>query len=221
MTATATTWLGTLAGTAEQLVQQLGYIGLTVVMAAEHIVPPIPSELVLPLAGFEVGRGRLDLAGAVLAATLGSLIGASVLYALARTGGRPLLLRLGPVLRIDEPALARAEQRFARHGSWLVLFGRLVPGLRSLVSLPPGLLRMPFRRYLALTAAGSLVWNFALILAGQRLGGHWRDVAPVIAAMQWPLVAIAAIVAALLVVRRRHTRRRRLADEVGGRRYAG
>lgn len=204
MPAPALATLGALAGTAELLVQQLGYAGLTIVMVAEHVFPPIPSELVLPLAGFEVGRGNLNLIGAVLAATLGSLGGASLLYVLARNGGRPLLLRLGPLLRVDEAALGRAEQRFARHSSWIVLFGRMVPGLRSLVSLPPGLLRMPFARYLALTGIGSLAWNLLLIVAGQQLGSRWKDVGGAVSAAQWPLVGAAAIaLAALLLLRRR------------------
>ncbi len=106
-----------LSSVSEQLVQQLGYLGLLVIMAVEHIFPPIPSELVLPLAGYEVARGNLNLFGALAAATAGSLIGASVLYIVGRRGGRALVLRLRGVLRIDEAALDRAERRFARHGT--------------------------------------------------------------------------------------------------------
>src|SRR5688572_31471955 len=95
---------------AGDLVQELGYAGLVVLMAVEHIFPPIPSELVLPLAGFEVGRGNLSFAGALAAATAGSLIGASLLYALGSQGGRPLVLRLHRVLRFDEADLTRAER---------------------------------------------------------------------------------------------------------------
>lgn len=161
--------IGDLAG---DLLQELGYAGLVVLMAVEHVFPPIPSELVLPLAGFEVGRGNLSLVGALAASTAGSLIGASVLYLLARRGGRPLVLKLRRVLRVSEEDLDRSEQRFRRHSAWMVVLGRMVPGLRSLVSLPPGLLRMPFGRYLALTLTGSLVWNTALIVAGQQLGSR-------------------------------------------------
>ncbi len=178
-------------------------------MAAEHVFPPIPSELVLPLAGFEVGRGKLHFAGALAAATAGSLIGASMLYLLARSGGRPLVLRLHRVLRLDEQDLARAERRFERHSSWIVIFGRMVPGVRSAVSLPPGLLRMRFGRYLALTLIGSLVWNAALILAGQQLGSRWEDVGSVVEPVaQAVLVAIIPLLVVALVVRRRRRRRR-------------
>ena len=151
MTAAIGEWAGDLIG-------ELGYAGLVVLMAVEHVFPPIPSELVLPLAGFEVGRGNLNLVGALVASTAGSAIGASVLYLLARRGGRPLILRLRHLLRVDEEDLDRAERRFRRHSAWMVVLGRMVPGVRSLVSLPPGLLRMPFGRYLAALLAGCAVW---------------------------------------------------------------
>lgn len=199
--------LASLTTISEQLVQQFGYAGLVLIMAVEHIFPPIPSELVLPLAGFEVGRGNLSLLGALVASTAGSLIGASTLYAIARRGGRPLVLRMRGVLRVDEPALDRAERRFERHSAWIVLLGRMVPGLRSVVSLPPGLLRMPFKRYLALTAAGSLAWNALLIVLGQQLGSRWGDVAGVVGPIaQVVVIACVPLVAAWFVVRRRRAR---------------
>jgi membrane protein DedA with SNARE-associated domain len=197
MTASIADWAG-------DLLQELGYAGLVVLMAVEHIFPPIPSELVLPLAGFEVGRGNLNLVWALVASTAGSVIGASGLYLLARSGGRPLVLKLRRVLRVGEEDLDRAEQRFRRHSAWMVVLGRMVPGLRSLVSLPPGLLRMPFWRYLALTFAGSLVWNTALVVAGQQLGSRWSEVGGVVGPVaQWVVVAIIPLTVAALVVRSR------------------
>jgi membrane protein DedA with SNARE-associated domain len=196
---------------AGDLVQELGYAGLVVLMAVEHVFPPIPSELVLPLAGFEVGRGTLDLIGTIAASTTGSLIGASLLYVIARRGGRPLVLRLRGLLRVREEDLDRAERRFRRHSAWMVLLGRMVPGIRSLVSLPPGLLRMPFGRYLALTLTGSLVWNTALIVAGQQLGIRWSQVGGVVGPVaQWVLVAIIPLTVAAIVAR--HRRKPQVAD---------
>jgi len=177
-------------------------------MAVEHVFPPIPSELVLPLAGFEVGRGNLNLWGALAASTAGSVIGASVLYLLARRGGRPLVLRMRRFLRVDEEDLDRAERRFRRHSAWMVVLGRMVPGVRSLVSLPPGLLRMPFGRYLALTLTGSLVWNTALIVAGQQLGSRWDEVGGVVGPIaQWVIVAIIPLTIAGVVARHRRAAR--------------
>jgi len=189
------------------LLEDLGYAGLVVLMAIEHVFPPIPSELVLPLAGFEVGRGNFSLAGALIASTAGSLIGASTLYALARSGGRPLILRLRGILRVDEEDLDRAERRFERHSAWIVVFGRMVPGLRSAVSVPPGLLRMPFGRYLALTLDGSSVWNTVLIVAGQQLGSHWSQVGDILNPIaKWVLLAIIPATIAALALRRRKRR---------------
>ena len=197
--------IGDLAG---DLIESLGYAGLVVLMAVEHVFPPIPSEVVLPLAGFEVARGNMTFAGALTAATAGSLIGSSFLYALARSGGRPLVLRMRSVLRMTEEDLDRAERRFERHSGWIVVLGRMVPGIRSAVSVPPGLLRMPFRRYLALTLAGSLVWNAALILAGQQLGSRWRDVGDVVGPVaHWVLIAVIPLVVVFFLVRRRRRAR--------------
>lgn len=196
--------LASLSSAAEQLVQQAGYLGLVLVMAVEHIFPPIPSELVLPLVGFEVARGSLTFTGALVASTIGSLLGASALYALARRGGRPLVLRMRRVLRVDHAGLERAEERFARHSGKVVLLGRLVPGLRSIVSLPPGLLRMPFTRYLMLTGIGSLAWNALLIAAGRQLGTRWADVAGIVGpAAQIALVTSAVLLGGWWLARRR------------------
>ena len=192
---------------AGDVLAELGYAGLVVLMAVEHVFPPIPSELVLPLAGFEVGRGNLSLVGALAASTAGSLIGASTLYLLARRGGRPAVLRLRSILRVSEEDLERAEHRFQRHSAWMVILGRMVPGIRSLVSVPPGLLRMPFGRYLALTFIGSVVWNGALIVAGQQLGSRWDEVGGVVGPVaQWVVVAIIPVCVVAFVVHRRGRR---------------
>lgn len=144
----------------------LGYLGLALVMVAENIFPPIPSEAVLPLAGFLVGAGRMSFWGAVTAATAGAYAGALVLYALGRWGGRPLVLRYGRVLRIDEKGLEQAEGWFERYGDWVVLFARVVPLVRSVVSVPAGIMRMPLGRFSVFTLVGSAFWNACLIWAG-------------------------------------------------------
>jgi membrane protein DedA with SNARE-associated domain len=177
-----------------------GGLGLAAVMAVESVLPPIPSEIVLPLAGSQLDGGYVAFLIAVLAATGGSVIGAWALYAVGRFGGRPLLLRLHPLLRIDEARLARAEAYFARRGDWLVLVGRLVPGVRALVSVPAGMARMPLGRFTALTAAGSFTWNAGLIEAGKLLAQRWAEVAAVVAPASAGLLAagLAAVPAAWL-----------------------
>jgi membrane protein DedA with SNARE-associated domain len=160
----------------EQAVTEAGYAGIAAVMAIETVFPPIPSELVLPLAGFQVANGTLAYAPALAASTLGAVLGALLLYALARIGGRPLVLRLHPLLRITERDLDRADGWFDRRAMPIVFLGRLIPGVRSLVSVPAGLSEMPLWRFLAATTAGTLVWNAALLGAGVLLGAQYDRV---------------------------------------------
>ncbi len=181
-------------------IRSAGYGGLGAMIALETIFPPIPSEIVLPLAGFEVQRGQLAFAGALAAATLGALLGAFVLYAVARVGGRPLVLRHGRVLRVRPADLERGERWFERYGAWVVLLGRLVPGARSLVSLPAGLARMPPLRFGLLTAAGSGAWNALLIGLGWGLGSEWHRVGDVVGPLSTALVAALAVTTVGLAV---------------------
>jgi membrane protein DedA with SNARE-associated domain len=185
--------LAGLLSAVESVVAAAGGLGLTAAMAVESVFPPIPSEVLLPLAGSLVAGGSLSFLVAVLAATLGSVLGAQALYALGRFGGRPALLRLGPLLRVDEARLARAEAWFARRGDWLVVVGRLVPGLRAVVSIPAGTARMPIWRFTLLTALGSLVWNAGLIGVGMALAARWTEVAAVLAPATAYLLAAAAV----------------------------
>lgn len=165
---------------ATSVVQSLGYIGVAFLIALENLVPPIPSELILPLAGFLAGQGRFWLPGVVVAATAGSVGGALILYGLGAWLGearlRRLLRRFGRFLRLQEGELDRAQQWFDRHGDKAVLLGRLVPVVRSLVSIPAGLNRMSLRRFVLYTALGSGLWNSALVGLGWALGDRWDQV---------------------------------------------
>lgn len=171
----------------------LGYIGLVLLLIVENLFPPIPSEVVLPLAGFLASRGYLSLGGAVTAATIGSCAGALLLYLLGRQGGRPLVLRYGHLLRIDARLLARAEGWFARWGDLVVLGARVVPIARSVVSVPAGTMRMRFGRFAVLTAAGSTVWNLALIGGGWLLGENWEMVSRWVEAYSKVVIVLAFV----------------------------
>ena len=157
-----------------------GYPVLGGLVLVENLFPPLPSELILPLAGFYVGEGELNFLLAVLAATLGSVVGALILYAIARRGGRPLVMRFSKILRVTDEDLDKADEWFDKRGSWVVLLGRLVPGARSLVSIPAGLSEMPVARFTLLTTAGSATWNTALIGAGWALGANYDKVGGVL-----------------------------------------
>ncbi len=184
----------------------LGYLGLALLLIAENLFPPIPSEVVLPLAGFLVGRGDLSLWGAIFAATFGSVAGALVLYALGRWGGRKLVLRYGQWLRVDEKALGQAEGWFRRYGDWVVLFARVVPLARSIVSIPAGTMEMPVLRFVVLTTLGSAVWNSILIGAGMVLGANWQAVSGWMGSYS-DVVLVAATAAVALFLLLRHFRR--------------
>ena len=190
------------------ILDELGLTGLFLLMVGETVFPPIPSEAVLPLAGYLVERGELSLAAVLATSTAGSLTGAMLLYELARRGGRPFALRFGKVARVDEERLERAESWFTRRGPLVVLLARCVPGVRSLVSLPAGLLRMPRLQYVVLTTIGTVLWNAILGGLGWFLGHEWHRVSDAIGSVSTPLLVGAIVVVTALVVWfewRRHT----------------
>ena len=173
-----------------------GYPGLAALLLIENLFPPIPSELVLPLAGFLVGRGKMSFLPALLTATLGSLLGAYALYALGLQGGRPLILRYGRWLRVKEGDLDRAEGWFDRYGGSVVFFARMVPGARSVVSIPAGTLNMPLGRFTLLTALGSAAWNALLIGAGWFLGDNWGQVTSTVGSVTNVVLVVLLVVMA-------------------------
>ena len=190
-----------------ELLSQLGYVGLALLMIAETVFPPIPSEVVLPLAGYLVEQGQFDFVPAVVASTLGSLVGAVALEEAARYGGRPFAERFVRFAHLDPAKLEDAERWFVRRGWMMVLAGRCIPGVRSLVALPAGVLRMPRGQYIVLTLIGSTVWNTLLIGAGYVLGAQWEHVAEFIGPLATPMLIVLAL--ALIVAWIWHRRRRR------------
>ena len=198
-----------LAAWVSDVIQSFGYAGVAFLMLAENLFPPIPSEVILPLTGFFVEQGVLVFLPVLIVATAGTLAGALVLYALGRWGGRGLILRYGRVLRVKEADLDRADEWFDRYGWAVVLFGRMVPGVRSLVSIPAGLSEMPLGRFVLLTALGSGVWNALLIGIGWLLGENWSRVASVVGSVSNVFLALLAVTAFVLGVwwwRRRRIR---------------
>lgn len=170
------------------VVTTVGYVGVAALVAVENVVPPIPSEVVLPLAGFVAGRGDASLLGMVLAATTGSVVGAWMLYLAAALVGSERLhrfvARFGRWFGVDNRALGRAEAWFDRRAGVAVFLGRCVPLIRSLVSIPAGLRRMEPVRFTVLTTLGSLVWNASLIGAGAVLGDRWERVGDIVGLLQ-------------------------------------
>ncbi len=195
---------------ARDAVTAAGYPGICGVMVLEVVFPPIPSEVVLPLAGYEVAKGGLSFVPVVVVSTIGSLLGAYVLFALGRFGGRPAVLRFGRFLRVGESDLDRADAWFGRWGDRVVLLGRMVPLARSVVSIPAGTMRMSLLRFSILTAVGSLVWNLVLVGAGYQLGARWEEVSRLVS--RYSTVVYAVFVLALVAVVVWAWRRRRAAS---------
>jgi membrane protein DedA with SNARE-associated domain len=197
--------LDALSDLARDAVETAGYWGLFGAMVGENLFPPIPSELVLPLAGFEVSDGDMEFFLALFAATAGSLVGALILYAIGLYGGRPFVYKYGRVLRVSEADLDRADAWFDRWGAWVVLGARVVPIARSLVSIPAGMSEMPLGRFVALTTLGSMIWNAILIGAGYQLGANWEDVTDVAERYStvMKVIAVVAVVAAVVWAFRR------------------
>lgn len=205
------------------VIEALGWAGVAVLVALENLFPPIPSEVVLPLAGYVAGDGGPSYLGLVLAATAGSVVGSWALYGLAAAVGPVRLRRFvrdyGRFFGVDEGELERAESWFDRRASVAVLVGRCVPLIRSLVSLPAGVRRMPIVRFTALTAAGSAVWNAGLIGAGVVLGAQWERVKDVTGVAQLLVLGVIAVVVVVYVRRRINARlddRRRSASAPDG-----
>lgn len=187
----------------------LGGPGAGVAVALENLFPPIPSEVILPLAGFAAARGEMGLLEAIVCSTLGSIVGALALYGIGAWFGRDRLRRIierMPGVKVS--GLDRAEHWFRRHGELAVLVGRMVPLVRSLVSIPAGLERMSLWRFTAYTALGSAAWNSLLIVAGYHLGTNWELVGEWIATYQ-SVVVVGVILGFGAWALARHGRRTR------------
>jgi membrane protein DedA with SNARE-associated domain len=167
--------LGGVAEWAVNVMETIGAPGAGLAIALENLFPPLPSEVILPLAGFTASRGNFTLFEAIFWTTLGSVVGAYALYALgAALGRRRMRAIVGRVPLVDLEDIDRVEAWFARHGYRAVFFGRMIPLFRSLISIPAGIERMPQGKFLLLTTAGSLIWNTIFVLAGFYLGESWH-----------------------------------------------
>jgi membrane protein DedA with SNARE-associated domain len=198
----------------------VGYVGVAVAVALETIVAPIPSEVILPMAGWKVSQSAADativepLTGqpwnlllAIAVATVGSVVGAVVGSAIGAWGGRPLLDRYGRYVGIGATELDRADRWFERWGAWAVFLGRMVPLVRTFVSYPAGISRMPIGRFVAFSTLGSLPWNAALIYAGFVVGENYPAIEAALKPWEYVIYALVLVAIVLLVIRWRWTRR--------------
>ena len=195
--------LGGLFGIALQLVQAMGEVGIGLLIIIETIFPPIPSEVVLTLAGFQVQLGQLNLVLTLAFATAGSIVGALVLYWLGKVLGRERSIRLLSKLPlVDREDFEKAAGWFDRHGRSAVFFGRLIPGVRSLISLPAGAAGMPLWSFLLFTTAGSLLWNTLLVAFGMIVGTQYAAIDQYSQWLDYALYTAIAALLAWLIIRR-------------------
>jgi membrane protein DedA with SNARE-associated domain len=185
------------------LMDTLGGPGAAIAVGLDNLFPPIPSELILPLAGFSASRGSLSLVEALIWTTVGSVVGALIVYWIGAALGRDRTRRLiAKIPLIKESDLDRTEDWFAKHGGKAVFFGRMVPLFRSFISLPAGVERMPLPKFLLYTTLGSAIWNTIFVLAGYFLGENWHVVERYAGVLQWVVIGAVAIAVAWFVVSR-------------------
>jgi len=165
---------------ATEVIRTIGYPGIALLIALEAVFPPIPSEVILPLAGSLSASGTFNFVLVVLSAIIGSCMGATFLYSVGRWGGEERIAgwldRYGKFMLLNRSDLYATKGWFGRHGTWAVLVARLLPGMRTFVSVPAGLVSMPYFRFILLTAVGSGLWNGFLVAAGYFLGKNWDQV---------------------------------------------
>lgn len=185
------------------VMERLGEVGVALLIAIENLFPPLPSEAVLPLAGFTASQGELNLMLAIVWATAGSLAGALVLYGVGRALGREriraIVERL-PLMRVDD--VDNTEVWFIKHETKAVFFGRMIPIFRSLISIPAGIERMKLSVFVVLTVLGSLIWNTAFISAGYALGENWETAQEYASLLQKLVLAGLAIGAVYFIIKR-------------------
>lgn len=191
-----------------RLMEALGSPGAGLAVALENVFPPVPSEVILPLAGFTAGQGKISLIAAILWTTAGSVVGALVLYGLGHWLGLNRMRRIAdrmPFVSVSD--VDKADEWFGKHGNMAVFVGRMVPVVRSLISIPAGVSGMPIAKFMLYTAAGSLVWNTALILAGYFLGENYELVDRYLGWVSTAVLAALAIAIVWFVVSRVKARR--------------
>lgn len=197
-----------------EMMGKFGYFGVFLLIMIENIFPPIPSEVILTLGGFMTTYSDMTRFGVIIAATLGSVIGAMILYSIGLLVDvqrlEKVVDRWGGVLRLTKDDIYRADAWFDKYGPWTVLFCRLVPLIRSLISLPAGMSNMNFPLFILLTTIGSLIWNSALVIVGFKVGENWEVIVhymDIYSTITYALIAVVGLIVIFMYIRFRRKRR--------------
>ncbi|MBI4117157.1 MAG: DedA family protein [Parcubacteria group bacterium] len=194
-----------------RVIDETGYAGVFVLSVLESAGIPVPSEIVVPFAGFLAQQGRFALWAVIILVSLANLMGGVGIYWLARILGRPALERFGKYVLISKHDLNEAESLFQRHGSKFVFIGRVLPVIRTFISIPAGVARMNFWKFSFYTYFGSLPWNFALALAGFKAGENWDILSPYFRKFDFVIIGLVSAAAVWYVYR--HLRKLHLTHE--------
>ncbi|RAY11337.1 DedA family protein [Actinomadura craniellae] len=195
--------LSGIAGWAASVIETMGAFGVGLLIALENLFPPVPSELILPLAGFTASQGQVNVIAVIVAATAGSLAGALLLYWLGAALGHDRAIRWADRVPLVDPRdLERATAWFEDHGRKAVLFGRLIPVVRSFISIPAGTERMPLGRFCLYTVVGSAVWNTLFVTIGYVLGEKWQQAEKFANWLTWGVLALLVLAVVRFAVRK-------------------
>jgi len=197
-----------LAAVGTRMMEATGYAGVFLLMVAESMVLPVPSEAVMPFAGFLVAEGSMSAVGAVGFATLGSLVGSLLSYAIGRFGGRPFITKYGKVLLLDASDLERTDGFFCRRGAITIFVSRFIPVIRHLISIPAGMGRMRLLPFCLFTVVGAALWNSFLTWCGFALRANWDAVLRYARLVDVGVLVVLAGLVALFMLRHLRVRRR-------------
>lgn len=189
------------------IMAKFGYLGIIFAMFAENVFPPIPSEVIMPAAGFAVARGDLNLLLVIVAGTLGSVLGALPLYYFGSLFNKQRLIdfteKYGKYVFVKPDDVISADDWFNKHGKKAVFFGRMVPGIRSLISIPAGMNKMPLPPFIILTTAGAAIWTTLLTLAGYHFGQNYEVIEKFLAPYSKIFLGAAIVIMIIWLLRRR------------------
>lgn len=189
------------------IMEQLGYLGIALLMFLDNVFPPIPSEIIMPSAGFTASKGELILTGVIIAGSLGSLIAAALLYWIGRKIPRNKIFkwidRFGKYLFIKSEDVEKSLVWFEKHGHRIVFFGRMIPAVRSLISIPAGMSEMPFWKFMTYSALGTIIWTSFLASVGYYFGNNTELMAQIFSQVGYVIIGL-VIIFIIWIVFRRH-----------------
>ena len=188
-----------------EIMNNFGYLGVFLLIAIENVFPPIPSEVILLFGGFMTTFSDMNIVGVIISSTLGSVLGAIILYYIGKILNKERLKKIitskpGKILRLKPEDIDKADEWFDTKGNKTVFFCRFVPIIRSLISIPAGMSEMPMKKFLIYTAAGSLIWNAALTIAGSIVGENWTSILDIMDKYSHIILVLLIIIFVIAVV---------------------